>query len=113
MITDIDVDNIQPARFNAVIVTLPSRTNIIPTHVAILKNTKLPIKEYTYHLLKQMKHKILLSLGKLYDCNIHILLTKNKILTYNNKSNELLMKGDRSSMHKMSYLHIDNNEHKL
>ena len=76
-------------------------------HVATLKSTKLPAKARTCHLFQNMKHKILLSLGKLCDCDMYIILTKTEILIYDNESNELMMKEVRSSLDKMWYLHLD------
>ena len=56
---------------------------------------------------------MLLLLGKLYDCDMHIILNKKEILIYNNKSNKILMKGYRSSADKMWYLHIDKKDYQL
>ena len=108
---DADVENIKPAGHDAVTVTLPNGTNITSTHVATLKTTKLPAKARTCHLFQHMKHKILLSLGKLCDCDMHIILTKTEILVCDNKSNKLVMKGDRTNTDKMWYLQIVNEDH--
>ena len=67
---DADVEDVRPAGSNAVTVTLPNGTNITSTHVATLKTTKLPAKACTCHLFQNMKHKILLLLGKLCDCDM-------------------------------------------
>lgn len=76
---DADVENIKPAGPNAVTVTLPNGTNITSTHIATLKCKKLPPQARTCHLFQHMKHKILLSLGKLCDCDMHTILTKTEI----------------------------------
>ena len=93
--------------------TLPNRTNITSMHVATFKNTKLTTKVCTCYLFQYIKHKILLSLGKLCNCDMCIILNKKEILIYNNKSNKSLMKGDRSSADKMLHLHIDKKDYQL
>ena len=48
-----------------------------------------------------MKHKMLLLLGKLCNYDMYIILNKKEILIYDNKSNKLVMKGNRLSVDKM------------
>ena len=44
---------------------------------------------------------------------MYIILTKTEILIYDNESNELMMKGVRSSSDKMWYLNLDQQDQKL
>ena len=59
------------------------------------------------HLFPHIKNKVLISLVKLCDCGLQVLLTKEKILVYQgDQPNKLIMQGNRSIINGMWYLQI-------
>ena len=99
-----DVSNIRPSN-NKITASLPNGDLISSTHAADLNLTKLPVAARKCHLFPAMKNKALLSLGKLYDHNMEVHLTKeNIIITEEKNKNNIVLTGKRNIKNGMWYV---------
>ena len=86
------METVRPAGKDAVIVVLPNGEPITATHIGILKCRKLPLQARKYHQFPDMNNKTLVSLGKLYDCDM-MTTSKIEMLIFNNlEPDKIIMK---------------------
>ena len=110
---NVDVEDARSSDENAVTTALLNVASMNSTHVEKWKYHKFLAKARVCHLFPDMKTKGLMCLGKLCNCGMKIILTKNKT-TITNKDNEseVIMMGACSLSNGTWFLDVNNESNK-
>ena len=63
-------------------ITFPNNIKVKSTHVGLLPNYHVPMKVRVVRMFPEMKNKFRVYLGKLYDDNMTIIITKENVVFF-------------------------------